>query len=449
MHHFLVFNLGLPAIDLVKGTSVRKQYLYYKQFLGKSPEEIREYQHKRLSALLTHAYENVPFYRKRFDEAGFHPETFTGLDQLKQIPPLTRDDIQNNFDTLYDKKADLSKCRKGSSSGSTGIPVFYLHDIHAQSAGTAAGYFGWSISGWRFGDKGLHIWGNPRVVNVEWEKPASKIKANIIRHHKFPAYKLTTDDQFRALANLIAAKKYEFIDGYTNALYLLSKYIKDNNMEVPRLRYVLPTGENLQDYMRSLIEEVFGPVYDTYGCGEIKGISHECCQCGSYHVLDPHVVVEYSQDIITDDGSAALLITDLDSFTMPLIRYQNDDMGKPGINNCKVPFSTMEKVTGRVSDMIDLPSGGRLVVPSFFGSMLLKQVTGIKQYQIEKIRKDLIRINFVVDPGYSPDDEKIVQSSLEEYLGGKIKWELVYVDSIDISDTGKFKLLIDKTNPHE
>jgi phenylacetate-CoA ligase len=130
---------------------------------------------------------------------------------------------------------------------------------------------------------------------------------------------------------------------------------------------------------------------------------------------------------------------------MPFIRYQNGDMAIPGEgNDCRIHFKTLKSISGRVSDIIDLPGGGKLVVPSFFGSMLLKQVDGLLQYQIEKVANNEIIIKLVTSGDFKKKDKEKIELSLQEYLRDKIKWRIQLVDNIPLNKSGKFKLLVDK-----
>lgn len=446
MRMLIAKHIALPLFDYVKGLQVRKYYRFYKETLLWDRRKIEKYQLEKLSKLLKYAYQNVPFYRNRFEENNLTPDSIKTLDDLKKIPPLTRKNLQENLGNLTPINYGLKKCYKGSSSGSTGQPVVYYHDKSGISAGQAANYFGWLLSGWEIGEKGLHIWGNPRVVNVEWKRLSSKLKVKLFNHYKFPAYQLTEKNQFDELISILQKKKFDFLDGYTNALFLLAEYIKKKNIKIDRFKYILTTGENLQDFQRPIIEEILGPVYDGYGCGEINGVAYECKHCHNYHIIEPRVILEYQTNKEMDDGSMPLLITDLYNLVMPLIRYQNGDMAVPGgKNDCKIKFKTLKSISGRISDIIDLPGGGTLVVPSFFGSMLLKQVDGLLQYQIDKIANNKIIIKLVTCENFKNIDKNKIELSLQEYLKDKIEWQLTFVDEIPLSKSGKFKLLVDKT----
>jgi phenylacetate-CoA ligase len=410
-------------------------------------KEVKKYQFVKLKALLVHAYENVPFYRKRMIASEFKPNLFSDISNLDRLPCLTRDDLQNYSKQIFALNYNKKKLIKGSSSGSTGVPITYFIDSNASSAGIAAAMIGWGQNGWQLGDKGLHLWGNPTVVKNEWKRPMSRVKAKLYNHHKFPAFQLTKIGEFQRLIRKLQKEKYLFLDGYTNAIYMLADYIKKNQICFHRLKFIFTTGENLLDYQRDLIEEVLGPVLDMYGCSEINGIANECSRCGQYHVIDPHVFVEYGA-AIGNDGTRELIVTDLDNFGFPLVRYKNGDLVVPSCENtqkCVFPYASFKKIVGRQSDIVRLPGGGILSVPSFFGSMLLKKIKGIKQYQVIRTSESHITIKLALNSPLNSASRLSLNNAIDDYLSNALTWDIQIVESIPVSKTGKFKLLIDKT----
>ena len=443
----LAEKTGFWFNDLLKGNSVGRYFKLFVRHLELDIHEIEQIQFAKFQKLLDHAYNNSAFYQQRLKSMGAVPADFTHSGLIHKIPPLTRKDLQDHWDEIIPANVNREKLNKGSSSGSTGVPVVYFKDNDSSSAGQAAGYLCWRLGGWRLGMKGLHIWGNPTTVNNEWSRLSSKLKARYLNHYKFPAYQLTDPEKIRGLADYVDKGGFDFIDGYTNSIYVLADYIKNNQGSLNKpLKMVLTTAENLHDYQRTTIEEALGPVYDLYGCSEINGIAGECKICGKYHVMDTHVLVEYG-NVVDEYQNRELIITDLDNYAFPMIRYLNNDVGKPyeGDQVCKIPFSRMEQVSGRQSDIITLPGGGTLSVPSFFGSMLLKKVNGITKYQIEKDKPDHLLIRFVVRDEFTDNDRQVIKDSLHTYLADKITWDLAIVDEIPVSKTGKFKLVIDNT----
>ena len=437
----------LPLYDQAKGTTICKSLSVLEEYAESSREEIQGYQLKRLRKLLRHAYDNVSFYYKRLNDAGVHPGDFTCLEDMKRIPPLTRDDIQNSYQDLMAKNMDHSGYYQGSSSGSTGEPVRYLRDTYCSSMGQAARYFGWSLSGWEFGKRYLTLWGNPTIVAGDWKKKSSILKSKLFSESKFPAFTLVNDESMEALADLYLDSQFDYIQGYTNAIFSFAEYIRKSNQVFPKIQGVLTTAETLQPHQRRLIEEQIGPVYDFYGCGEINGVAFQCRERSDYHVIDPHVYLEYG-DVVDDEGNRELIITDLDNFAMPLLRYANGDMGKPGAEEvcpCGLEFSRLGSVSGRTSDVIRTPGGGTLAVPSIMGSHLLKKLHGLVRYQAELVEKDRILFRLQVNDAFNDEQEALLKSTLGEYLDNDFRWGLEYCEKITPQKNGKYKLFIDRT----
>ena len=249
MRKILAKNIGLTLFDTLKGRNTASHYRQFSKLRGADAETNRRYQLEKLRKLLAHAYAQVPFYRKRMDESGFDPKSVVSLKDLEKLPPLTREDLQDHWREIIAANSDTDKLDKGTSSGSTGVAVVYYKDANGSSGGQAAHFIGWELAGWRFGMKGLHIWGNPTTVKNEWNRPLSKLKARIYNHHKFPSYKLSEGKEFERLVNLVREGGYRFVDGYTNAIYMLADYMENHNIHLERtLDFVLPTAENLQDF---------------------------------------------------------------------------------------------------------------------------------------------------------------------------------------------------------
>ncbi|MCK4951692.1 MAG: phenylacetate--CoA ligase family protein [Gammaproteobacteria bacterium] len=437
----------LPLYDRAKGTTICRSLSLLEKYSTYSRKEVQAYQLKRVRELLRHAYDNVPFYRKRLDDAEIQPENLASLEDMKRIPALTRDDIQNAYQDLMAQNMDHSGYYQGSSSGSTGEPVRYMRDPYCSSMGQAARYFGWSLSGWEFGKRYLTLWGNPTIVAGDWKKKSSILKSKLFSESKFPAFTLVNDESMRALADLYMDSKFDYIQGYTNAIFAFAEYIRKSPKSFPRIQGVLTTAETLQAHQRKLIEEQIGPVYDFYGCGEINGVAFQCKERSDYHIIDPHVYLEYG-DVMDDEGNRELIITDLDNFAMPLIRYANGDMGKPGANEvclCGLEFSRLGSVSGRISDVIRTPGGGTLSVPSIMGSHLLKELHGLLRYQAKLVEKDRIIFKIQVNDAFSEVQEALLRSTLGEYLDNDFSWDIEYCEKIIPQKNGKYKLFIDST----
>ena len=211
MRKFIAQNIGLPLFDALKKNSVRRHFDEFDKVIHADRPTIEAFQLERLGKLLNHAYANSPFYIKRFDKAGLKPADIKTVEDLKRIPPLTRDDLQNYSEDIRATNFETGELSKGTSGGSTGVPVVYYKDRTGSSAGQAAGYNGWELAGWKLGLKGLHIWGNPTTVENEWKSPLSRAKTKLYNHYKFAAYQLNSPEKFQELFDVINDGKYAFI----------------------------------------------------------------------------------------------------------------------------------------------------------------------------------------------------------------------------------------------
>ena len=133
--------------DLIKGQSTLRYLRLYERLRSASREETEAYRLRRLKQLLTHCEKKVPFYRERFREYGFSANDFHSVEQLKSIPPLTRQDLQERWKDIIAEGHRGRKLSAGSSGGSTGQPVSYRKDTQANSARHAANLLAWTISG--------------------------------------------------------------------------------------------------------------------------------------------------------------------------------------------------------------------------------------------------------------------------------------------------------------
>ncbi|MEZ5449789.1 MAG: AMP-binding protein [Thiolinea sp.] len=72
---------------------------------------------------LAHAYNNVPMYRKKFDEAGVHPDDLKTLSDLSKFPYTTKQDLRDNYPFGTFAVPMEQVVRIHASSGTTGKPT--------------------------------------------------------------------------------------------------------------------------------------------------------------------------------------------------------------------------------------------------------------------------------------------------------------------------------------
>ncbi len=432
-------RLLMILLDIVKGTQVTKNYDFFMKSISFDRKHMLNLQLEKLKKIINHSYYSVPYYKQLFDSVGLHPSDIEIISDLNKVPILDRDVIQNKNNLLISDLFNKKKLHKGSSSGTTGIPIEYYSDNQGSSAGVASGYLLWSMSGWKMGQRNIHIWGNQSSIE-RWETPISKIKNFIINQKNIPSTRLSEMYALEELVNEIIKFKPVSIDGYSSSIYTLAKYFKENNFpKIKSLKQVITTAENLENYQKDLIEEIFAPTGDLYGSGEILGVAIRPARDDKYYVLDSHVVVEVTESGIP--GMKDLLVTDLDIYGMPLIRYKIgdmiDDINEPTVNS-KYPLSWFSKIHGRSSDIIELPNGMKFHPINIFGGTLFRKFPNITRHKVIWNGKKLIFIFESQEDVKSNMLEQEIKLLLEKY---KVDFTVKYTNHIKPSVNGKYKYL--------
>lgn len=428
-------DLILFLIDLFQRTSARKYFNFYKTTLQWNRDQVKEYQLKKIKDLISYALKKVPYYANTLGGQNFDERDIKSLDDLKHLPILTREKIQKHLKNLISTDFKVEDLEKSSSSGTTGIPIEFYQDKESASAGTAAGYFAWSLSGWSPGHKTLHIWGNPTTV-AYWNKTRSKLKRYLKNQQNLASTEFLDDKNLDKIYSFIKSQSFSTIDGYTTAIFELAKYIEHNHLNPLDVKQVFTTAENLLDYQKKVIEENVGPVSDLYGCGEINGIAVQPIGKSKYFIIDPHVVVEVEN---TFEDYKNIIVTDLHNRAMPFIRYKVgdliDDVYEPSSDDI-FNFSYFNRLFGRESEIIELPNGKKLLPISIVGGTLFRKIGGIIKH---KVVWDGKQISFLFETSNDFNFEKAQALIQQEFKIFQVPLQIKRVEAISPGKSGKYK----------
>jgi len=429
----------MRILDISNKSNILFKYRYFSNYLNTSRKEVLKYQGIKLKKLIIHAASSVPYYKKNFELRDSTLMQNTSVEDLLRILPIVdRDIIQENQQDLISSVFRTNELIKGSSSGTTGIPIEYYTDKNGMSAGMAAGYILWSMSGWQIGQRNVHIWGNKSSIE-RWTTLGSKIKNLLIRQKNIASIFLDDSNTINYLADRIMRFDPVSIDGYSSSIFSLAEYFMHNNLKIKSLKQVLTTAENLEEYQKEIIEKVFAPVGDLYGSGEVLGIAARPIGEDKYYILDPHVIMETIDSSIP--GLKDVLITDLDNYGMPIMRYKIgdmiDDLNEPNQNSI-YPFKWFRKIYGRSSEIITLPNGMKFHPVNIFGGTLFRKFPGIRKHKViwnGKILKFMFEIHEFVD-------QIILKNELAELLKPyNVRFIIEFTKKIEPSKNGKYRFV--------
>ncbi|ADQ46064.1 Phenylacetate--CoA ligase [Caldicellulosiruptor kronotskyensis 2002] len=419
-------------------------------------KQYEELQLERLKRTVERVYENVPFYRKKFDEIGVKPHHIKTLKDIRLLPFTTKDDLRENYPYgLF--TVPLSKIvRIHASSGTTGKPTvvgYTKHDMEVWTEVvarivTAAGVREHDIAQIAFG-YGLFTGAFGLHQGLE------RIGATVI-----PISSGNTEKQLMVMQDfgatvLVCTPSYAlYIDEVANELGIDKSKIK--------LRLGLFGAEASTVEMRREIEKKWGLfATENYGLSEIigPGVSGECEYREGLHINEDHFYPEIinpdTGEVLEEGETGELVLTTITKEGMPLIRYRTRDITSLIYEPCKCGRTNvrMTSVKGRTDDMLIIR--GVNVFPSQIESVLMG-IEGIgPHYQLVVTKKgylDDLEVHVELVDGkllerYAELEklENKIRHRIFTVLGLNVKVKLVEPKTLERT-TGKAKRVIDLRN---
>lgn len=403
---------------------------------------MRELQERKLRRLVHHAYHHVPFYRDRMREHGLAPEDIRTLDDLAKLPMLTKADVRKHlyFDILSDNH-DKDEVLKVTTSGSTGEPFVCYVDRAQLEFRWAATLRAQEWTGYRFGERTMRLWHQTLGMSKS-QIVREHLDAALCRRRFIPAYEMS-DKNLEELCREIQEFRPVFIDGYAESFNFLAGYLNRRGPLGVRLKGLMSSAQSLPAQSRKIIEEAFDcRVFDKYGSREFSGIAYECEAHQGHHIVGEGYIVE-----ILKDGRPALpgelgeiVITDLNNYCLPFIRYRIGDLGEAMDNtrtcDCGRGLPRIGQIEGRVQSII-IGADGQYVPGTFFAHLFKDHGHAIRHYQV--VQEELGRVTLRIVKGERYTDENMNQllGTLQKFLGARMHIDVELVDNIPMVRTGK------------
>ncbi|MEZ4307521.1 MAG: glycosyltransferase [Polyangiaceae bacterium] len=347
---------------------------------------VRAMQDEKLRRLVRHAYRNVPYYRARMQERGLVPEDIRSQEDLHKLPLLAKSDIRKHlyFDILSENH-DKDQVLRITTSGSTGEPFVCFVDRAQLEIRWAATLRAQEWTGYRFGDSAVRLWHQTLGMTASQVRK-ERLDAWFCNRTFVPVFSMS-DESLEEMVRVVEASNPTLIDGYAEALDLLSRFIASRGGMKARPLGVMSSAQTLPEGSRRAIEGAFGcKVFDKYGSREFSGIAYECEAHAGHHVVGESFIVE-----ILKDGRPAragetgeVVITDLNNFCMPFLRYRIGDLAvamEGGECACGRGAPRIGAVEGRVQSII-VGTDGQYLPGTFFAHYLKELEHAIRRYQV-------------------------------------------------------------------
>nr|WP_319374501.1 phenylacetate--CoA ligase [uncultured Methanobacterium sp.] len=419
-----------------------------------SRDEMKKLQLKQLKDVAKRAYENVPYYKKRFDEAGIKPEDIETLEDIQKLPLTTKDDLRAAYPFGMFAVPRREIVEVHTSSGTTGKP-------------TVSGYTREDLDTWsEIMARGLTMFGvddDDLIQNTHGyglftggfgvHYGAQKIGATVI-----PISTGQTRRQIEIMKDfgttvLIVTPSY----GLYLAEVAEEEGLKSEDMKLKSIGF---GAEMWTEEMRQEIQKRFNaPAYNIYGLTEIMGpgIALECPQQDGLHVMEDHfypeIIDSETQEVLEEGEKGELVLTNLTRQGMPIIRFRTKDVTSLRRETCSCgrTMIKMDRITGRTDDMLKIR--GVAVFPSQIEKALLK-MDGIEpHYQIIVTRPqhlDEMEVQVETSPELFSDEvkelvgiKKKIENFIHNEIGLRVTVTLVEPRTLPRSE-GKAVRVIDK-----
>lgn len=408
-----------------------------------SEEDQLEFQKKKLENILLYAYENVPYYTDILSEAGVVQNKTIHFEHFNKIPLLTKDIMRREGKRLIAKGYEDRGYYSNSSGGTTGEPIQFIQDKEYDDSNIATKIFYNQRLGKVLGEPELKLWGSDRDI-LEGNLAAKDRFVNFLYNRKFFNCYDFNSENIKALVELHNAYKPRSYWAYVEAMYEFALYVLNNDIKVFSPRFIVTSIGPLHPHQREVIKKAFGcPVYNQYGSREVGTIAAEVNEHRGLEVYFwRHMLEIVEEGGSENENEGRIVITNLDNFSMPLIRYDIGDFAVKGervfnFDGIESVFD-IESVVGRALGFFKKRSGDLIHSHHMVQQMFFKN--WIKQFQFYQGSYDLIECRIVVRKGetYSDSDIKDVIDKCEVLTKGDVKIEVKIVDEILPTASGKY-----------
>ena len=432
-----IFNL--------KNNILRQPLIQYNQTLmaneNMTTEQIESLQLEKLKKLFVYSKAHIPYYKEKFKN--IEAKDINTLQDWEKLPILTKADILDHAEALKAPHIPKKRFSKIQTGGSTGKPLVLFHDKN----------FFMDAVNWRV----LKWWGVKPSDNAAYIQRRDKkgLSGSINHLIWYPTQRIflnvshMTEENLHHFYKELVRKKPTLLQGYVAGVFEFAKFCQKNNYSIDFLKAIWVTAAPLPEPSRTFIEGVFkAPVYDQYGCAEVFWISAQCSHKKGLHVMSDIRYVEIldkHHKPMSLDMYGEITITDLENYVFPLIRYKNGDRGRFLDKKCTCGshFPPMDKIDGRISDIIKLKSG-KIVSAHDLTTLFDNEPEKIRDFQIYQHKDHSITLFCVLpykDSTHTVCEQKVIK--LKELTNNEVPIHLKITDNIG-HDDGKTRFVISK-----
>lgn len=396
----------------------------------------RRLSEKRLIRSIRHAYEQVPFYRRKYDEAGVDINTIRTADDIKRLPFVTKDEIRENFpERIVARGVNREECHYSATTGSTGRSLPFIFTKKTFAFYIATGVRMYTMIGYRPWHRMTYI----KYTDLHYPPLGPFFQTTHIKST------IPVEEQIAQLKE----SRPDLIIGYASLVYEVARRATPEDLKLIRPKFIGINSELSTQDQRNFISETFGcPVYDEYSTEETWMVASQCRR-HNYHIFTDNVWVEFidSQGQEVKPGEMGeMVLTTTRSPAMPFIRYRIGDVGRYSNTACPcgLGFPLLEAFEGRADDCFILPSGkfvSSLKLLNTFTMYIKKYLHLLEEFKVTQVSSELIVIKIIKGSQYNSAHLEELLADLRRLLDDSVSIKVEFVNAIEKSDGIKRKAI--------
>jgi phenylacetate-CoA ligase len=376
-----------------------------------------------------------------FKENDVSVSELKGIDDLNKIPIINKRKIRDNYPENMTASGTLKRAVQGSTSGSTGEPLYFYKDRLAQSYSIASIMFANEL----MGVKPFDIHWQPKMENNLSLKRTLALW--LYGKHWYPQLKINKENLGELIRELDTIRPSYIESNPTHAHKIARLFKQEAVWPKHKPRAIISSAEMLLKHIREFIEQEWeSEVFDRYGHNEFSpAVGMECREHDGFH-LNPLLtyveVVDEEGNQVDEGEEGRILITDLNNRVMPFIRYDVDDYGVRGGYDCPCGLSlpVLKSLKGRNSQNILFPHHDPIKWGFVEGILEYNFYQYLYMFQFAQHTKTSASLKVVPTEKYTKEIEDRIKEEVLELLHRfeqGFELEVYVVDDIPSEESGK------------
>ncbi len=418
---------GFWTLDYLRKSRISKPFNDIKGIMEEA-ETGKNKSHNYLKKLLSHAVSTTEFYKE-----------FKNYRNLDDFPVIKKQDIKENYNKFLSSKYKVDDLIKVQTSGSYGTPfTFYLTPEKKFRQTAEVIYF----SEW------ANYYVGTRYAYLRGLNTKSNLKLRIQNEH-FLFSRVIDEEWLKTSREILKKEKIKVLIGFPTAISAIAKYCYDcgDTEKDFSIEGVITSSEPLLDSQRAIIESTFGcNCLSRYSTEELGVLAHECAKFKKHHINTASYKVEIldlNEDRPAKEGEVGrIVVTDLFSYAMPLIRYETGDLGILGNEcSCGLEGPIIESLHGRTVESVYNTKGTRIL--PYFIEDVMAELTDVFQYQFIQYGEKEYTLKVKGKEDLCFDHKKIIEH-IKIWMGNDAVVKIELVDDIPTLASGKRPYVVNK-----